>query len=56
MVQQHVKQKVVMVLTLKLNLKYLKIQKKLNEIHPVDIVSTFLGAHAIPEEYTAMNM
>jgi len=34
-------------------LKILKIQKKLNEIHQVDIVSTFLGAHAIPEEYSS---
>jgi imidazolonepropionase len=34
-------------------LKILKINKKLNKIHPVDIVSTFLGAHAIPDNYTA---
>ncbi len=32
-------------------LKILNVQKKLNEIHPMDIVSTFLGAHAIPQEY-----
>ena len=32
-------------------LKILKINKKLNENHPVDIVSTFLGAHAVPKEY-----
>ncbi len=32
-------------------LKILKAQKKLNETHPVDIVSTFLGAHAVPKEY-----
>ncbi len=32
-------------------LRILKTQKKLNETHPVDIVSTFLGAHAIPKEY-----
>ena len=32
-------------------LKQLEVAKKLNEDHPVDIVSTFLGAHAIPEEY-----
>lgn len=30
-------------------IKILKIQKKLNEIHKMDIVSTFLGAHAIPQ-------
>lgn len=34
-------------------LKILKINKKLNEIHPVDVVSTFLGAHAIPNNYNA---
>jgi len=33
-------------------LKILKIQKKLNETHPMDIVSTFLGAHAIPKEHS----
>jgi len=32
-------------------LKILKINKKLDENHPVDIVSTFLGAHAVPKEY-----
>jgi len=32
-------------------LKILKIHKKLNDIHSMDIVSTFLGAHAIPKEY-----
>jgi len=34
-------------------LKILEIQKKLNDIHPMDIVSTFLGAHAIPKEHSA---
>ena len=33
-------------------LKMLKIQKELNEVHSVDIVSTFLGAHAIPKEHS----
>jgi imidazolonepropionase len=32
-------------------LKILKVQKKLNEVHPMDIVSTFLGAHAVPKEF-----
>ncbi|MBD8070849.1 imidazolonepropionase [Bacillus sp. PS06] len=32
-------------------LKQLRVVKKLNETHPIDLVSTFLGAHAIPEEY-----
>jgi imidazolonepropionase len=34
-------------------LKLLAIQKKLNERHPIDIISTFLGAHAVPKEYTS---
>jgi len=34
-------------------LKMLKVQKKLDTTHPIDIVSTFLGAHAIPKEYSA---
>ena len=34
-------------------LKILKVQKKLNEKHKVEIVSTFLGAHAIPKGYNA---
>ncbi len=32
--------------------KILRVQKMLNETHPVDIVSTFLGAHAIPNDYS----
>jgi imidazolonepropionase len=32
-------------------LKILEIQKKLNETHSMDIVSTFLGAHAVPKEH-----
>ena len=32
-------------------LKILKAQKKLDETHPIDIVSTFLGAHAVPKEH-----
>ena len=34
-------------------IKILKINEKLNKKHPVDIVSTFLGAHAVPEKYSA---
>jgi len=37
----------------KTELKILKIQKKLNDIHEIDIVSTFLGAHAVPREHSA---
>lgn len=32
-------------------LKMLRVNKKLNDSHKIDIVSTFLGAHAIPDEY-----
>lgn len=32
-------------------LKQLRIMKELNEQHPVDIVSTFMGAHSVPIQY-----
>jgi len=32
-------------------LKQLRVQKRLHEKLPIDIVSTFMGAHAIPSEY-----
>ncbi|MBS2772091.1 imidazolonepropionase [Anoxybacillus rupiensis] len=32
-------------------LKQLRVVKRLKEEHPIDLVSTFLGAHAIPPEY-----
>ncbi|MFD2616428.1 imidazolonepropionase [Terrilactibacillus laevilacticus] len=32
-------------------LKQLRVAKQLNERHPVDVVSTFMGAHAVPVEY-----
>ncbi|KOF56484.1 imidazolonepropionase [Clostridium sp. DMHC 10] len=35
--------------------KQLKVMKKLDESHPVDVVSTFLGAHATPQEYKGKN-
>ena len=38
-------------LTLKDELKMLEAIRVLQETHPVDLVPTFLGAHAIPEEY-----
>jgi imidazolonepropionase len=38
-------------LTVEDELKQLRAARKLNEIHPIDLVSTFMGAHAIPEEY-----
>ena len=31
-------------------IKMLKVQKKIQEGHPMDLVSTFLGAHAIPKD------
>lgn len=38
-------------LTLEDELKQLRVIKRLNETHPVDLVSTFMGAHAVPLEY-----
>ncbi|WML34726.1 imidazolonepropionase [Clostridium sp. OS1-26] len=32
-------------------IKMLQVNKNLNKTHPIDIVSTYLGAHAIPKEY-----
>ena len=40
-------------LDLKTELKILKVQKKLNEKHDIDIVSTFLGAHDIPKDLSS---
>ena len=34
-------------------LKILRVNKQLNDSHSIEIVSTFLGAHAIPKEYSA---
>lgn len=38
-------------LSLEHELKQLQVAKKLNEDHAIDIVSTFMGAHAVPSEY-----
>jgi imidazolonepropionase len=38
-------------LTLEDELKQLRVAKQLNATHPVDVVSTFMGAHAVPVEY-----
>lgn len=38
-------------LNVETELKQLRVAKELNEKHPVDIVSTFMGAHAVPIEY-----
>ncbi|MFE8699494.1 imidazolonepropionase [Cytobacillus sp. FJAT-54145] len=32
-------------------MKQLTVAKELNAVHPIDIVSTFMGAHAVPKEY-----
>lgn len=32
-------------------LKQLRVLKEADKIHPIDIVSTFMGAHEVPEEY-----
>lgn len=38
-------------LDLDTEVKILEILKRLNEDHPMDIVATFMGAHAVPDEY-----
>lgn len=35
----------------KTELKQMRVVKELNDSHPLDLVSTFLGAHAIPAQY-----
>jgi len=42
-------------LTLKDELKSLRVIKKINENLDIDIIPTFLGAHAIPEEHKSNN-
>lgn len=32
-------------------LKQIEVANKLNENHPIDVIPTFMGAHAVPEEY-----
>jgi imidazolonepropionase len=38
-------------LTVDDEIKSLRAARELNKIHPIDIISTFLGAHAIPPEF-----
>ncbi|ARU62828.1 imidazolonepropionase [Tumebacillus avium] len=38
-------------LTTEDELKQLRVAKRLHDTHPVDIVSTFMGGHAVPPEY-----
>jgi len=39
-------------LTLADELKQLRVLREADELHPVDIVRTFMGAHALPSEYS----
>jgi imidazolonepropionase len=38
-------------LDLEAELKQLRAMKRLNETHPIDLVPTFMGGHAVPQEY-----
>lgn len=38
-------------MNLETELKQLRVMKKLQEVHPIDLVPTFMGAHAVPTEY-----
>ncbi|MBE0700273.1 MAG: imidazolonepropionase, partial [Acholeplasmataceae bacterium] len=38
-------------LDLENEIKQLEVAKKINEIHPVRLVSTYMGAHAIPQDF-----
>ncbi|MGB3260371.1 imidazolonepropionase [Paenisporosarcina sp.] len=38
-------------LDLETELKQLRVMKRLNNQHPIDLVPTFMGAHAVPQEY-----
>ncbi|WP_309252407.1 imidazolonepropionase [Paenibacillus spongiae] len=38
-------------LTLEDEIKQLRVAHRLNQVHPVQLVSTFMGAHMVPEEY-----
>ncbi|MCD4827740.1 MAG: imidazolonepropionase [Acholeplasmataceae bacterium] len=39
-------------LNLETELKQLKVMHELNRKHPVDIISTYMGAHAVPKEFS----
>jgi imidazolonepropionase len=38
-------------LDIETELKQLRAMKRLNESHPIDLVPTFMGGHAVPQEY-----
>jgi imidazolonepropionase len=42
-------------LDMETEIKQLEVMAKLNRLHPVDVVSTFMGAHAVPPEYKGRN-
>ncbi|MET0786137.1 MAG: imidazolonepropionase [Paenisporosarcina sp.] len=38
-------------LDLETEIKQLRVMKRLNETHPIDLIPTFMGGHAVPHEY-----
>lgn len=38
-------------LDLETEIKQLRVMKRLNESHPIDLIPTFMGGHAVPREY-----
>lgn len=38
-------------MNLETELKQLRVMKKLQHVHPIDMIPTFMGAHAVPPEY-----
>ncbi len=38
-------------LDLETEIKQLRVMKRLNETHPIDLIPTFMGGHAVPSEY-----
>ena len=38
-------------LDLETEIKQLSVMKRLNETHPIDLIPTFMGGHAVPREY-----
>jgi imidazolonepropionase len=38
-------------LDLETEIKQLRVMKRLNETHPIDLIPTFMGGHAVPREY-----
>ena len=38
-------------LDIETEIKQLRVMKRLNETHPIDLIPTFMGGHAVPREY-----